>query len=86
MIRQLLDIAPWPDDHKRIPVIVRDTVDTVVDTVKQVVDTVPQDGGGGSKTTLIIGAIAAALLALGLILLMVRAVRHREEQRVSFQV
>lgn len=76
MLRLLLDIAPWPEHHGRIiPPELEDTVDTVSGAAQQYVDGV--SSGGHNHTWVILGAILAALVALGICLLMVRASRKR---------
>ncbi|MBQ9356563.1 MAG: hypothetical protein IJT98_04670 [Prevotella sp.] len=81
MLNLLLDIAPLPRNHhevheviREIPRVVTDTIDTVVAPVQQTAD--PVSPGGGS-IGLIIGAIAAALIALGICIFMVRNQRGR---------
>ena len=67
MLNILLDIAPLPHEViDRTPRVVVDTIDTMIPPVQQMTD--PLQPGGGSNIGLIIGAIAAALLALGIII------------------
>lgn len=74
MLNNLLDIAPWPRHHeviREVPRVVTDTIDTVVAPVQQMTD--PVQPGGGSNIGLIIGAIAAALIALGICIFIMRS-------------
>ena len=85
MLRLLCDIAPLPHDYERvriIPKVVTDTIDTVAGPAQPFADGV--QGGGSHTLPWIFGAIAAALIALGFCLFMVRLMRKRTEQEVSF--
>lgn len=78
MLNILSDIAPLP--HPRViihetPRVVVDTIDTVVTPVQQMTD--PVQPGGGSSIGLILGAIAAALIALGICIFIMRNRRGR---------
>lgn len=75
MIRLLADVLPIdPSEyHRRIREVVVDTVDTVVGVGQDFANNV--QGGGGTSLPWILGAIAAALVALGFCIFMVRA--HR---------
>lgn len=89
MMNLLLDIAPLPgNDYVPAPRPVReviiDTLDSVVAPVQQIVDTPASGGGSGSHWGIILGAIAAALVALGICIFMVRATRKRQEQRLNY--
>lgn len=76
MLRLLLDLAPWPRErYQVIPPQVEDSVDTVSGAAQQFTD--GASSGGGSNIWFILGAIAAALVALGICILMVRKSRMR---------
>lgn len=70
MIRNLLDIAPIPDED--ITEIFGDAIAT--ETV------------GGASPALIVGAILAALIALGICFMIVRQVRKKRENVVSERI
>lgn len=71
MLKFLCDIAPLPSDFDRPPRVIRDTVDTIVNYTEQVVNTTPP--GHNSSLPFILGGIAAALVALGFIIFIVRS-------------
>ena len=86
MLRLLADIAPIdPNEYERrykvIREVVVDTVDTVVGVSQDFANGV--QGGGGHNLPWILGAIAAALIALGFCIFMVRSFRRRNEQQVG---
>ena len=82
MLRLLSDIAPIPEIYERVPVrVVTDTVDTVAGAVQPLSNGV---SGGSHTLPWIFGAIAAALIALGFCLFMVRSIRQRGEQQLGF--
>lgn len=73
----LLDILPYPEIEKRIKHAERelnDTIDTIVGFGQQVTDNVQHQGSG--PLGFIIGAIIAALAALGICLLFVAYYRR----------
>ena len=82
MFNLLSDIAPYPRDWDRPPVVIRDTVDTVVAAGQQFSDSV--QGGGSHSLPYILGGILAALVALGFLIFMVRLYRQRGEQQLEF--
>jgi len=87
MIRLLSDVLPIdPSEYERhyreVPKVVVDTVDTVVGVSQDFANGV--QGGGGHSLPWILGAIAAALIALGFCIFMVRAWRRRGEQKLDF--
>ncbi|MCR4602295.1 MAG: hypothetical protein K5683_02010 [Prevotella sp.] len=89
MLRLLLDVLPYdPDQHERVireyQPLVNDTVDTLKAVGQQVNDGISAGGGGSHSTPYILGAILAALIALGLLLLMVRSYRRRGDQQLGF--
>ena len=86
MFRLLADVIPIdPSEYNRhyrnIREVVVDTVDTVVGVGQDFANNV--QGGGGSSLPWILGAIAAALIALGFCIFMVRAWRRRGEQQLG---
>lgn len=84
MIRLLADVLPIdPSEYeKHIREVVVDTADTVVGVTQGFANGV--QGGSGSSLPWILGAIAAALVALGFCIFMVRAFRRRNEQQMGF--
>jgi hypothetical protein len=83
----LLDVLPYdPDEERRIREVYNrvatDTIDTIQGVVQQVGDSAT--GGGHHSLPYILGAIAAALVALGLFIFMVRSYRRRGEQQLGF--
>lgn len=84
MIRLLADVLPIdPSEYeKRIRDVVVDTADTVVGVTQDFANGV--QGGSGSSLPWILGAIAAALVALGFCIFMVRSYRRRNEQQIGF--
>lgn len=86
--RLLMDVLPYdPDRERRIreihEKIANDTIDTLNVVSQQVGDGV-SSGGGSHSTPYILGAILAALVALGFLIFMVRSYRERNEQQLSF--
>ena len=85
MFRLLADILPIDpseyEGHRPIREVVVDTVDTVVGVSQDFANGVQ---GGGHSLPWILGAIAAALIALGFCIFMVRSYRRRCEQQVGF--
>lgn len=85
MLRLLCDVAPIYPEHERIriiPKVVTDTIDTVAGPAQPFADGI--QGGGSHTLPWLFGAIAAALIALGFCLFMVRLIRKRTEQQVGF--
>ena len=87
MFRLLADVLPidpseYERRYRRIREVVVDTVDTVVGVGQDFVNNV--QSGGGHSLPWILGAIAAALIALGFCIFMVRSYRRRCEQQVGF--
>ena len=87
MLRLLADVIPIdPEEYERryrqVRGVVVDTVDTVVGVSQDFANNV--QSGGGHSLPWILGAIAAALIALGFCIFMVRAYRRRGEQKVDF--
>ena len=84
MINLLLDIAPWPrsGNTPRIREVLGDTIDTIAAPVQQVTDSAAP--GGHNNLGIILVAILAALIALGICIFMVRASRKRGEQQLQF--
>ena len=80
MLNLLMDVAPLPGErYHRVPrvrEVVHDTIDSVVGFGQEATNS----AASGGNTTLILGAILAALAALGICLFMVRAMRKRGEQ------
>ena len=89
MINLLLDIAPLPRDREHWEVVERglrqaaDSVDTITGAVIPVTDSTPTSGHG--TTWAIIGAIAAALAALAILIFFVRVYRNRQDQLQSLR-
>lgn len=85
MIHLLLDIAPLPEDRRHWELVDRtvrqaaDTVDTISGVVSPATDNV--SGGGHGSLWAIIGAIAAALAGLAILIFIVRVYRSRGEQQ-----
>lgn len=75
----LLDVLPYPDIEEKIirhsGKELNDTVDTIVGLGQQMTDSVQHHGNG--TIGIIIGAIIAALAALGICLLFVAHYRKR---------
>ena len=87
MLRLLADILPidpseYERRYRRIREVVTDTVDTVAGVGQEFTNNV--QSGGGNSLPWILGAIAAALIALGFCIFMVRSFRSRNEQQVGF--
>lgn len=87
MLRLFADVIPIdPEEYERryrqVREVVVDTVDTVVGVGQDFTSNV--QSGGGHSLPWILGAIAAALIALGFCIFMVRAWRRRGEQQLSF--
>lgn len=84
MFNLFLDVLPYdPEVHRRVyekvKEEVKDTIDTIGGAIQQVGDSVHHH----NHLPLILGGILAALAALGLLLLAVRAYRRKDEQQVA---
>ena len=87
MFNLFADIAPIdPSEYERRYRVIRETVIDTVDTVAGVSQDFANgvQGGGGHSLPWILGAIAAALIALGFCVFMVRTWRRRGEQQLEF--
>lgn len=76
-----IDPSEYDRHYRPIREVVVDTIDTVVGVGQDFANSV--QGGGGHSLPWILGAIAAALIALGFCIFMVRAWRRRGEQRLG---
>ena len=79
MFNLFLDIAPLPDDYYRrhFPKVIEDTIDTVYGFGQDITEGV--SNSGGSKLPFILGAILAALVALGICIFILRQWRRKGE-------
>jgi hypothetical protein len=70
MIKNLIDIAPIPDEE-----------------ITEIFgDAIPSETVGGASPALIVGALLAALIALGICFMIVRQVRKKRENVVSERI
>jgi len=83
MIRLLADVLPYDPDVERYRRVIPDTVDTLRGVVQEFGNGVSSGGSGSHTTSYILGAILAALVALGFLIFLVRSYRRRGEQQVQ---